>query len=85
MYKDYGMDWKIFDDISKFFSYVFCYQFEVIGLMLDGEGWVDIDVLIVGVVWDGCVFDCVLFGVVVENNDKKCFVFFVDGQCICVV
>lgn len=30
-------------DMSKFLSFVFRYKLEVIGIVLDCEGWVDID------------------------------------------
>lgn len=30
-------------DMSKFLSFVFWYKLEVIGIVLDCEGWVDID------------------------------------------
>lgn len=66
-------------EISKFLSYVLRHQPESIGITLDREGWVDVDVLIAAAVKGGKQLDRELIQAVVATNDKKRFVLSEDG------
>jgi len=55
---------------------------EAIGLTLDAEGWVDIEILIACATQSGQALTQPLLQEVVETNDKKRFTISEDGLCI---
>ena len=67
---------------SKFLSFVLRHKPEAIGLVLDSEGWADIDALIACAARDGTTLDRSLIERVVNTNDKKRFALSSDGLCI---
>ncbi len=60
--------------LSKFLSLVLRHKPGKIGIELDEQGWVDIDVLLEAVRRHGRKIDRAALDAVVENNDKKRFV-----------
>jgi len=66
-------------DTSKFLSFVLRHQPDAIGLVLDSEGWADIDALIAAAGNDGKRIDRALIDEVVATNDKKRFALSEDG------
>ncbi|MDR2220542.1 MAG: RNA 2'-phosphotransferase [Methylobacillus sp.] len=66
-------------EISKFLSLVLRHKPESIGLTLDTEGWVDIDVLIACANQAGQILTRQLLQEVVETSDKKRFTVSEDG------
>ena len=75
------MDKKL-THISKFLSLILRHQPEKIGLVLDAQGWADIDSLIELAGRHGKRLDHRLIRRVVELNDKKRFSLSEDGQRI---
>lgn len=73
---------KQLTDTSKFLSYVLRHEPHAIGLILDSEGWADIDVLIAGAKATGRELDFELIQAVVSSNDKKRFAFSDDNRRI---
>lgn len=73
---------KSHTEVSKFLSYVLRHQPEAIGLVLNSEGWADIDALIACAGREGVMLDRPLIQSVVESNDKKRFAISADGQYI---
>jgi putative RNA 2'-phosphotransferase len=67
---------------SKFLSFVLRHKPEAIGLVLDSEGWADIDALIACAAKDGTALDRPLIARVAETNDKKRFAISLDGRRI---
>jgi putative RNA 2'-phosphotransferase len=66
-------------ETSKFLSFVLRHQPDAIGLVLDSEGWADIDALIAAAQKDGKRIDRALIEEVVATNDKKRFALSDDG------
>lgn len=69
------MNEKAAKGISKFLSFILRHSPETIGLELDENGWADVDDLISKCSKDGNTLNMELLEFVVENNDKKRFVF----------
>lgn len=69
------MNEKVAKGISKFLSFILRHSPETIGLELDENGWADVDDLISKCSKDGNTLNMELLEFVVENNDKKRFVF----------
>lgn len=69
-------------EISKFLSYVLRHKPESIGITLNQNGWVDIDVLLVQAQQHGRNISHSLLMEVVENNNKKRFTISEDGKQI---
>jgi putative RNA 2'-phosphotransferase len=69
-------------DTSKFLSFVLRHRPEAIGLVLDSEGWADLDALIAAAQTDGKRLDRALIGEVVATNDKQRFALSPDGARI---
>lgn len=69
-------------EISKFLSYVLRHGPESIGLTLDANGWVDVNVLLEKAAAVGRKFDRATLESVVANNDKKRFTLSDDGRRI---
>jgi putative RNA 2'-phosphotransferase len=67
---------------SKFLSYVLRHQPEAIGLVLDAEGWADVEVLLECARLAGQVFSRHDLEQVVAGNDKQRFVLSPDGRRI---
>jgi putative RNA 2'-phosphotransferase len=66
-------------EISKFLSFVLRHKPEAIGLVLDAEGWADIDLLIASANQSGQALTRPLLQEVVEANGKKRFTVSGDG------
>ena len=73
---------KPINQISKFLSYILRHQPEAIGLILDVNGWVDIDELLAKAEQHGEIIDKHLLYEVVSQNDKKRFTISDDGMRI---
>ncbi|POP43425.1 RNA 2'-phosphotransferase [Superficieibacter electus] len=73
---------KQITEASKFLSFVLRHQPEAIGLMLDAEGWANVDELIDRAARDGRVLTYELIATVVKTSDKKRFTLSEDGQYI---
>ena len=56
---------------SKFLSFVLRHKPEAIGLVLDSEGWADIDVLIAAAMRDGKKLDRALIGQVGQRDPDE--------------
>lgn len=70
---------KRITDTSKFLSFVLRHRPDAIGLLLDSEGWADIDALIAAAQKDGKRIDRALIEEVVATNDKQRFAISEDG------
>ena len=68
--------------VSKFLSYILRHEPEAIGLILDQQGWANIDTLISCAAESGTMLNRDLIEAVVQNNDKKRFAISEDGQSI---
>lgn len=66
-------------EASKFLSYVLRHEPQAIGLVLDGEGWGDIEALIAGAAQQGRGLDRALIEEVVATSEKKRFAISLDG------
>lgn len=73
---------KQLNDVSKFLSYVLRHEPHSIGLMLDSEGWADIDSLIAGAATAGRTLNRETIEAVVASSDKKRFALSPDGYRI---
>lgn len=62
-------------DISKYLSLVLRHQPETLGIELDKAGWADVDNLLQKLTLKGMQVDFKLLKQVVDNNDKKRFIF----------
>jgi putative RNA 2'-phosphotransferase len=74
-------------EVSKFLSYVLRHKPEAIGIVLDCDGWTDIDALIAAAVkagkqFDGCQLDRALLEKVVITSEKKRFAISSDDRRI---
>lgn len=69
-------------DTSKFLSFVLRRKPEAIGIVLDREGWADIDKLILCAQKAGKRLTRALLDTVVATSDKKRFSYSSDGRCI---
>ena len=69
-------------DTSKFLSFVLRHKPEAIGIVLDREGWADIDKLILCAQKAGKRLTRALLDTVVATSDKKRFSHSSDGRCI---
>lgn len=69
-------------DTSKFLSFVLRHKPESIGIVLDREGWADIDKLILCAQKAGKRLTRALLDTVVATSDKKRFSYSSDGRCI---
>jgi putative RNA 2'-phosphotransferase len=67
---------------SKFLSLILRHQPEKIGLVLDENGWADVDDLIERAKLHGRKLTLELLTTVVETNDKRRFLFSADGSKI---
>ena len=67
---------------SKFLSLILRHNPGQIGLTLDGEGWADVDELLMAAVRSGVQIDRSILERVVAENDKKRFAFNPDGTRI---
>ncbi|PMY60825.1 MULTISPECIES: RNA 2'-phosphotransferase [Pseudomonas] len=76
------MSKKRLDDTSKFLSYVLRHEPQAIGLLLDSEGWAEVEALIGGAAREGHQLTPELIAEVVASNDKKRFALSEDGQRI---
>jgi putative RNA 2'-phosphotransferase len=74
--------WGMSVEVSKFLSYVLRHQPESIGLVLDNEGWAEIDALIAGAAQAGRQLDRAIIAAVVAGSDKKRFALSADGARI---
>lgn len=68
--------------ISKFLSYVLRHEPQAIGLILDSEGWANVDALIAAAVQHGHTLNRDLIEQVMTTSDKKRFAFSPDGSSI---
>lgn len=68
--------------ISKFLSYVLRHHPESIGIELDREGWVDVDVLLAQAAQHQRPISRELLDEVIEKNSKKRFTLSADGSKI---
>ncbi len=68
--------------LSKFLSYVLRHQPESIGLTLDPNGWVEVEVLLRQARGNGKPLTRPLLDRIVAENDKKRFAFSDDGRYI---
>jgi len=68
--------------VSKFLSLVLRLQPETIGVTLDHEGWIAIDVLLTAAAAQGTQITRDLLEIIVANSDKQRFTISVDGQRI---
>ena len=66
-------------EISKFLSYVLRHRPDSIGILLDQNGWVEIDELLSGAAGAGRNLDLDLLRAVVAENDKNRFTISEDG------
>lgn len=71
-----------FEDLSKFISYVLRHKPESIGLLLDVEGWANIDSLIRGAESVGTSLSYEIINNIVSSSAKKRFEISGDGNCI---
>lgn len=69
-------------DTSKFLSYVLRHAPQEIGIVLDSEGWTDIDTLLARAAAHGRAIDRALLDAVVRTSDKKRFSISDDGRRI---
>ncbi|EHF8085635.1 RNA 2'-phosphotransferase, partial [Shigella flexneri] len=69
-------------DTSKFLSFVLRHKPEAIGIVLDREGWADINKLILCAQKAGKRLTRALLDTVVATSDKKRFSYSSDGRCI---
>jgi putative RNA 2'-phosphotransferase len=76
------MSGKQLVEASKFLSYVLRHEPQAIGMVLDSEGWGDLDVLIDGASRQGQSLSRSLVEQVVVTSDKKRFELSVDGRRI---
>ena len=67
---------------SKFLSLILRHQPEVVGIQLDAQGWVDVDVLLNALSHNGRHINRAQLEDIVSNNDKKRFSFNEDGSRI---
>ena len=70
---------KLFNETSKFLSYVLRHEPQSIGLILDDQGWADINSLIEGAAQSGREITFDLIKQIVDTNDKKRFSISADG------
>lgn len=70
---------KQLDKTSKFLSYILRHQPEAIGIILDSDGWVNIDSLIKQANQHGELLTQELIAQVVKTSDKKRFTISDDG------
>ncbi|MEM8713422.1 MAG: RNA 2'-phosphotransferase [Planctomycetota bacterium] len=68
--------------LSKFLSLVLRHKPQTIGIELDPEGWVDVDVLLAGAAAHGRSMDRATLEEVVATNSKKRFALSEDGTRI---
>ncbi len=73
---------KQYTSISKFLSLVLRHRPEVIGIELDEQGWVPIDLLLAACAAHGRLFSRADLDYVVANNNKQRFAISPDGQRI---
>lgn len=76
------MEAKTTNTLSKFLSLILRHKPELIGIELDAQGWVDVELLIRQLNANGTAIDRELLDYVVENNSKKRFAFDESGQRI---
>jgi putative RNA 2'-phosphotransferase len=67
---------------SKFLSLVLRHKPEAIGIALDAEGWIDVDVLLAAAARHGRSISRVQLADVVATNDKQRFSLSTDGRSI---
>ena len=70
---------KALNEVSKFLSYILRHEPQEIGLVLDSEGWAEIDELISCANKSGKTIDRDLIQQVVDTSDKKRFSISEDG------
>ncbi|WP_220814544.1 RNA 2'-phosphotransferase [Pseudomonas paralcaligenes] len=73
---------KCLNEASKFLSFVLRHEPQSIGLVLDSEGWADIDTLITGSSMSGKELSRELIQQIVNASDKKRFSISDDGRRI---
>lgn len=76
------MDKNKTKSISKFLSLILRHKPESVGIELDSNGWVDVEVLLLAMGSCGKGISRTQLEQVVETNDKQRFTFSVDGQRI---
>lgn len=76
------MNSKLLTETSKFLSFVLRHEPQAIGLVLDSEGWADVDALIGAAARHGRTLDWALIEQVVATSEKKRFALSADGACI---
>lgn len=67
---------------SKYLSLILRHRPEVVGIALDAEGWVDVDVLLEAMAKNGRSLTRPQLDQLVANNDKQRFAFSENGQRI---
>jgi putative RNA 2'-phosphotransferase len=80
--KEFGLMRRELVKTSKFLSLVLRHRPEAVGLTLDEQGWVEVDVLLSAAEDHGRVISRDLLDEVVFTNDKQRFAFSADGQKI---
>ena len=73
---------KALAEVSKFLSFVLRHEPQAIGLVLDSQGWANVDALIAAAAKHGRLLDRALTGQVVATSEKKRFALSADGACI---
>ena len=73
---------KALAEVSKFLSFVLRHEPQAIGLVLDSQGWANVDALIAAAAKHGRLLDRALIGQVVATSEKKRFALSADGACI---
>lgn len=68
--------------VSKFLSRVLRHQPSLLGLRLDANGWVEVDLLLAAMQQRGMAVDRAVLEQVVAENDKQRFSFSADGRKI---
>ena len=76
------MNNKLLIDTSKFLSFVLRHEPQTIGVVLDSEGWANMDTLIQAAARHGWILDHDLIQRVVATSEKKRFAVSSDGACI---
>lgn len=77
-----SLDEKRLTSLSKLLSLTLRHKPSTLGITLDDNGWVDVDVLLAGARANGKQLDLDLLRRIVETNNKQRFTFSEDGRRI---
>lgn len=77
-----SLDEKRLTSLSKLLSLTLRHKPATLGITLDENGWVDVDVLLAGAQANGKQLDLDLLQRIVETNNKQRFAFSEDGRRI---